>query len=359
MKPLIIFIFLLAIRNPSSLECCTAFCIYKEHGVRIGKNLDWPVSDGFIMVNKTGVSKSAMVNTGEIPARWTSKYGSVTFNQFGREFPLGGMNEKGLVVEELSYSPSVYPSNDRLPSINELQWIQYQLDNYTAVREVIDHLPDMLISKLMFGLHYFICDRTGDTAVIEFINGNTLCYHADTLPVKVLSNNSYRNSIKYLKLHQGFGGERTPTQGPESQERFVRAALLINEGIKADTSITTDFAFSVLDKVEQIDTQWSIIYNPVDLSIEFRISATPGIQLIEFNAIEFSDNNIPAYFEIGDTCTLVQSAHCFSEYSSEQNRILWETVFKKLVDLEEIDTQTALFLIGRFSEYYQHLDDRF
>jgi choloylglycine hydrolase len=28
---------------------------------------------------------------------WISKYGSITFNQYGREFPTGGMNEKGLV----------------------------------------------------------------------------------------------------------------------------------------------------------------------------------------------------------------------------------------------------------------------
>jgi choloylglycine hydrolase len=26
---------------------------------------------------------------------WTSRYGSITFNQYGREFPSGGINEKG------------------------------------------------------------------------------------------------------------------------------------------------------------------------------------------------------------------------------------------------------------------------
>lgn len=29
---------------------------------------------------------------------WTSRYASVTFNQWGREFPMDGMNEAGLVV---------------------------------------------------------------------------------------------------------------------------------------------------------------------------------------------------------------------------------------------------------------------
>ena len=35
------------------------------------------------------------------PASWVSKYGSVTFNQYGRELPTGGMNEAGLVVETI------------------------------------------------------------------------------------------------------------------------------------------------------------------------------------------------------------------------------------------------------------------
>jgi len=73
-------------------RACTTFC-YQDGGALVfGKNYDWNVEDGLVVVNKRGVVKTAMIERG--PATWTSKYGSVTFNQYGREFPSGGINER-------------------------------------------------------------------------------------------------------------------------------------------------------------------------------------------------------------------------------------------------------------------------
>jgi len=60
------------------------------------------------------------------PAKWVSAYGSVTFNQFGRELPLGRMNEAGLVIEIMWLTQTEYPHSDRRPALRELQWAQYQ-----------------------------------------------------------------------------------------------------------------------------------------------------------------------------------------------------------------------------------------
>ena len=64
--------------------------------------MDWMTGEGLVIVNKRNVSKTAFLkpewdDNGQ-PASWTSKYGSVTFNFIGREFPFGGMNESGLVI---------------------------------------------------------------------------------------------------------------------------------------------------------------------------------------------------------------------------------------------------------------------
>ena len=40
---------------------------------------------------------------------WTSKFGNVTFNQYGKEFPTGGMNENGLVIELMWLNEARYP----------------------------------------------------------------------------------------------------------------------------------------------------------------------------------------------------------------------------------------------------------
>ena len=60
---------------------CTTFC-YADGGTLVfGRNYDWNIGDGMVLVNKRSVTKRALVDPA--PAAWTSKYGSITFNQYG------------------------------------------------------------------------------------------------------------------------------------------------------------------------------------------------------------------------------------------------------------------------------------
>ena len=349
MKICIIVVLIFCFRAPQNLLACTAFCLKNDSVVIVAKNLDWAIGDGFIVVNEKGVPKFSLVNPGEKSVHWISKYGSVTFNQFGVEFPLGGMNEAGLVVEELSYSPAVYPKNDSLCSLNELQWIQYQLDSFGSVQEVIDHLSEVRISKFLFGLHYFLSDRSGKSAVIEFINGRTVCYSGNDLPIAVLSNNSYQNSINYLKFHQGFGGEKIPRDGSGSQERFVRAAALVQN---YNDSSPIKYAFSILENVKQHDTQWSIIYDPVHFSVIFKINRSPYQQRLDFCTVDFSDDKRAAFYELGIDCSFGALNQCFSIITQEANSTLIGNVINKLVDFEELDQLIALKIMDRLSNYH-------
>ncbi|MFZ2053896.1 MAG: linear amide C-N hydrolase [Candidatus Aminicenantales bacterium] len=217
---------LLAASGFRQIQACTAFVMRGGGTFLLAKNLDWPIGDGFVFVNKRDVSKVAFSPGTASPLRWTSKYGSLTFNQFGREFPLGGMNEAGLVIEELNAGEGCRPSASRL-TLNEFQWIQYHLDNHRSVKEVLKDDPRLRIFPLLLRLHYLVTDRKGNTAVIECAGGKMTYYSGDDLPVPVLSNNSYEESLRTLRLHRGFGGDRIVSNGPESLERFVRAATLL------------------------------------------------------------------------------------------------------------------------------------
>src|SRR3712207_5256230 len=84
---------------PARGSACTTFCLRAGDGVVFGKNYDFSIGYGMVVTNKRGVAKTALLETDDRPARWVSRYGSITFNQFGRESPSGGMNEAGLVVE--------------------------------------------------------------------------------------------------------------------------------------------------------------------------------------------------------------------------------------------------------------------
>ena len=70
--------------NVLSALSCTTFVIHTKNSLVFGRNLDWVSDNGVIVVNKRNVSKTSLVFPPEKAAIWTSKYGSVTINQFGK-----------------------------------------------------------------------------------------------------------------------------------------------------------------------------------------------------------------------------------------------------------------------------------
>src|SRR4051812_40275203 len=114
---------------------CTTFCLKNEGEVLSGGNYDWTIGDGLVFVNKRGVAKRATVEESGNPARWVSQYASVTFNQYGRENPTGGMNEAGLVVEVMWLAETEYPKEGPRPTVGSQEWVQYELDTSATVEE--------------------------------------------------------------------------------------------------------------------------------------------------------------------------------------------------------------------------------
>ncbi len=112
---------------PRTSEACTTFCISHEGQQVFAYNLDWMIENGLVIINKRRVLKTAMQGSAGDSgpyARWRSKLGSITFNQYGREMPSGGMNEAGLVIHPMMLRQTQYPPPDHRPAINNLQWIK-------------------------------------------------------------------------------------------------------------------------------------------------------------------------------------------------------------------------------------------
>ena len=94
----------------------------------IGKNYDSIVDLGMLFTNKRGQIKSSAVFPPEQPLEWVSCYGSITFSQSGKELPVCGMNEKGLVVEQATLQSSAYPETEGKSALSSLEMTQYLLD---------------------------------------------------------------------------------------------------------------------------------------------------------------------------------------------------------------------------------------
>jgi penicillin V acylase-like amidase (Ntn superfamily) len=263
----------------TSLACIT-FNLGEGTNVVYGRNFDWSVDLGAVIVNPRHVRKTAFVLPPSTPVRWTSRYGSVTFNQFSREIPVGGMNEEGLVIESL-VSLAEYASRDGRHAITEFQWIQYQLDMCRSVKEVIASDKDIRIDHYALSIHYFITDRFGQSAVIEFIGGRMVARTADTLPIRVLANSSYDED---LTMFRRLGPKKNDLG---AMSRFSCAAQLSGH-FPGRTNVVL-YAFNTLDAVAQQDyTKWQIVYDIAPRRIFFRSLRSHGIKTIDLAWFNFS-----------------------------------------------------------------------
>ncbi|MEI8347258.1 MAG: linear amide C-N hydrolase [Pseudomonadota bacterium] len=268
---------------------CTAFYISKGGQKIVGRNFDWHFDHGLVMANKRHVAKTALVMPNEIPAQWTSKYGNVTFNQYGREFPVGGMNEKGLMVEVLWLDSAILPEQSGKPALNEVQWVQYQLDNFATVKEVITHLPDLRIAKVLANLHYFVCDRTDQCVTIEPIDGKMFIHTEKDLPVSCLANNPYDESLAYATPYLSLTNSSAWPTSPTSLNRFTCAACMANN-LSSDQIRTNavNETYNILQAVSQGDfTKWSVVYDMANSKIYFKTQPIKTIKIIDLNALNF------------------------------------------------------------------------
>src|SRR6185503_3715413 len=109
--------------------------------------------------------------------------------------------------------------------INLVQWIQYQLDNCKTVNEVIatDKKIRLEPLNLPIGIHYLICDASGDCATVEFLGGKMVVHHGTKLPFHVLANEPYEDAAKFTKAHPGTSDGK-PLRNFSMYTRFTRAS---------------------------------------------------------------------------------------------------------------------------------------
>jgi len=268
-------------------DACTSMLIKHATGPLMAKNYDWDVAAGLLVVNPRGLAKTALVSEGTKPVRWTSRYGSLTFNQYGREFPMGGMNEAGLAMEVLWLDETVYPKPSDRAGIGTLQWVQYCLDSFRTVSDVVASASELAISGVA-SLHFLACDPSGNCAVIEFLDGKLIARSERTLPLPALTNSTYNESLEYLNRTLGYGGAPVTPEGPGSLARYARAANGAH-AVRSNTSEKPPIGetFAVLADVGQPDsTQWSIVYELQEGRVHFKTSGNHKTRIVDLSELD-------------------------------------------------------------------------
>jgi penicillin V acylase-like amidase (Ntn superfamily) len=313
---ILILMFYLIVNH--SVSACSAFGICKDNRIIVGKNLDWICDLGFLVVNKRNVTKQTFLRSDNSVLEWTSKYGSITFTQNGVGFTSGGMNEAGLVIEESWLGQTKYPAPDKRPVIDEIQWIQYQLDNCSKVEEVIETDSKLRVQKYFGESHYFVYDKYGNAAAIDFINGEMIYHILRKSDVQVLTNDTYELSLDSLKNFKGFGGDRMIPGGAKPIYRFSRAANMIKDYMKNSSTNIINYGFDILSNISQRSTVWSVVYDISNLRIYYKTSSSPEIKEVSFDNFDF-DCSSPVLIDL-NVQKKGEISNLFEEYTLEKNR---------------------------------------
>lgn len=350
LKFLVLFIPLFLVGQAA--DGCTTFVLKDEDKLVVAHNYDWRIDFGLVIVNKRGMVKSALMAPSQEPATWTSKYGSITFNQYGRELPQAGMNETGLVVTQMELGKAKFPLPDERPVVGSPQWLQYQLDNCRSVSEVTATASEIRINENESPVHYFVTDASGNVATIEFLEGKMVIHEADNMPIMALTNDTYADSIRHAKQ---FEGNKPVENITSSLDRFVQAGDRIKRYKEMKNIDVMDYAFETLQIVRQPITMWSIVFDVKNRSIRFRTMKSPAIKSLDFIAFDFSGATPCRVLDI-HTKKPRDTADDFADYTTEINKNLVYESWRSTPGLMRMSDAT-LDMVAAYPETIKYVEE--
>lgn len=204
--------------------------------VLTGRSMDWPESTEPLIVGfPRGQVRDGGLMLGEVvvpdnPLRWTSRYASLATTVYGIG-TVDGLNERGVSVHGLYLkSTDVGPRNPQLPGLHTGLWAQYVLDQAATVSEAValmDTVQMVMVSAHGFEatLHLAVEDADGDSAIMEFANGELVVHHGRQFTL-MTNDPTYGEQLELLAA-QDFSHPDSSLALPgnvNAVDRFQRAA---------------------------------------------------------------------------------------------------------------------------------------
>ncbi|MBN8249536.1 MAG: linear amide C-N hydrolase [Verrucomicrobia bacterium] len=221
---------------PIADACSRILWNNNQFAVLVSRTMDWPESTEPIltvlprgMKRDGGLAGSERVFQ-ENPALWTSRYGSLVTTIYGIG-TADGLNERGLAGHMLYLNATSFGTREPgKPGLQAGFWLQYLLDNAADVSEALalmERIQIVMVSARGHhaNVHLAIEDASGDSAIIEFINGKRVVHHGREF--RLMTNDpTYDEQLALLK-QQDFSKPSSDLPLPgnvKPTDRFQRAA---------------------------------------------------------------------------------------------------------------------------------------
>lgn len=283
---------------------CSCLSLCTSNHVVFGRNHDYTNPNGVIIYNPKNQLKIGVPLPGEHIVGWKSIYSSITISSVGVGFANSGMNEMGLAMGHMGLNECVYPQKDERPIILPSQWIQYMLDKCANTDEVIEEAKKIRITSKMGGReHYYVCDREGNVATIEFLKGQMIVHTNKDMPYSLLCNDTYEKSMNDIKKYKGLGGDKnvldsvTILNENAIPDVMAIGCTKINQFYKNDSKNIIQDAFDIhysmrspgnanSPQYQNSVTQYTTVFDITNLKLYFRTSSNLNIREINFKDFE-------------------------------------------------------------------------
>jgi len=304
-------------------EACTRAVYLGPDGMTAtGRTMDWredPQTNLYIFPR--GIERRGAA-TGDT-LFWKSKYGSLA----AAGYDIGicdGMNEKGLVANLLFLPETVYERpDDTRPVMGLSIWTQYVLDNFATVAEAVEALskdafridaPD-LPNGVKARLHLAISDPSGDSAILEYIDGRLTIYRGRQY--QVLTNSpAYNLQLAINDYWKQIGGLTMLPGTNRSSDRFVRASFYINAIVQtADPTIAVPAVMSVMrnvsvpygistpDSPHIASTRWRTVADQKNRVYYFEPTLSMETFYVDLAKVDFSEGTPERMLTLSDGTT--------------------------------------------------------
>ncbi len=214
-----------------------------ETGVQtymVGRTMDWSDmksgADWWVFPRRMKRDGGA----GEGSITWTSKYGSLVVSIY-QLASCDGMNEAGLVGNMLYLAESDYGDHatSKKPKLSLGAWLQYVIDNFATVKEAVDALQADSLTVVTASTpngqagtaHLAISDPSGDSAILEYIEGKLQIHHSRGY--KIMTNSPpYEQQLALNAYWDLVGGQNMLPGTIKAADRFVRASYHLKSSPK-------------------------------------------------------------------------------------------------------------------------------
>ena len=296
------------------LSACTRV-VYNgsDNLVMTGRSMDFAIDiPANLWIFPRGMERNGEVGANSIT--WTSRYGSVVASSWDIASP-DGMNEKGLVANLLWLVSSEYPAFDKdgdAPGLTIAAWAQYALDNFGTVAEAVEGFSKedfVVVTDFIPGtdkfttVHLSLSDRTGDSAILEYIEGRLVIHHDPSY--QVMTNDPvYERQLAIAEYWRSIPGTVFLPGTNRASDRFVRASYYIKAIPQtSDPRIAVPSVFSVIrnvsvpygisteDQPHLSNTRWRVVADQKHLVYYFENVLTPNVFWVNLKEVDFEAEN--------------------------------------------------------------------